>query len=412
MSKKTILSGILGVWSLVGVEAKALDLVEAYQRALSHDPTFQSAIAERQGGEASAAQARAALFPEASYSRNQQTERGAGSTITISQPLFSLDRYATYKQSEPRRAFAEATFAVRQQDLAQRLVKAVADLVRARETIVLNEARIANLEKQSERAERLYQLGQGTVTDLRDIKVKFQQAKANQITYLAQTRAAERQFVSLTGVAPGTAEFRLNDAPGLFPLPPLEQCLTLAMEANPQLEAARHSERISELEAQRVRGSMLPTVALAHVRSRQPNGEVNSSGVMISAPINAGNYYSSSSAAANAVRSKEERRALEEKTRVQIERLYGLVEAARTALAIKKSAIEAAEFSVDANNRSYLAGVRSNIDVLNSIQTLYEVKNDFVTSTLDYLSNLTELNFLVSPAFAQDMLRLHKTFFL
>lgn len=380
--------------SLAAPHVHALDLVEAYQRARDYDPQFQSAVAERQGNEATADQARSALFPEASYSRNQQNERGVGSTVQISQPIFSLDRYNTYKQAEPRRELAGATFRTREQELAQRIVKAVTELIRARETAVLNQARIENLEKQSTRANRMYQLGQGTVTDVRDIQVKYEQAKANQITYMVEIRAAERLIASLTGVTPGPDDFKLPQSYRPIPLQPFEYYRTRATEQNPTLQAARQSERIGELEAKRARGAMFPTVAVSHIRSRVSGEEVNTTGFSVAVPINAGNYYATSSAAAAAIRAREERRAAEERMMVELEKTYSLVEANQASLKIKLGAIEAAELSVDANNRGYEAGVRSNVDVINAIQTLFEVKNEYVEALMAQTESLVTLQLL------------------
>src|SRR5690606_18075516 len=124
---------------------------------------------------------------------------------------------------EPRANFATATFDTREQELAQRVLKAVTDLIRAREAAVLNEAKISNFERQSARAKRMFELGQGTVTDLRDIQVKYDQARANQINLQVAVHAAERVYRSLTGVTPEQKDFLLPQDHKSIPLPPLEE---------------------------------------------------------------------------------------------------------------------------------------------------------------------------------------------
>lgn len=378
--------------TFVSTNACALDLVEAYQRARTYDPQFQGAVAERDAGQFGASQAKSAYYPEASYSRSQlQTQSTPVQTITITQPVLSMDRYATLRQAEPRANFANATFQAREQELSQRVLKAVTELIRAREAAVLNEAKISNFERQSARAKRLFELGQGTITDLRDIQVKFEQAKANQINLLVARSAAERVFTSLTGVVPAKTDFNLPANHFPVPLPALDEFKTQLEQNNPQLTASRQTERISELEAQRVKGSMYPTVSMAHSRSSYSGTTINNTGFTVSLPLNAGNYYSSGSASANAVKAKEERRLAEEKARVELERLHGLVAAGQDAIKIKRSAIDSAELSVEANQKSYDAGVRSNIDVVNSIQVLFEVKNDYVQAITQQAENFMSL---------------------
>ncbi len=311
-------------------------------------------------------------------------------TITVTQPLLSLDRYATYRQATPRANFANATFQTREQALAQRVLKSVTDLIRAREAAVLNESKISNFERQSARAKRMFELGQGTITDLRDIQVKYDQARANQINLLVAQNAAERVFTSLTGARSTPKDFVLPSSHSDVPLPPLDEFKTQLEQSNPQLLASRQTERISQLEAERIKGSMYPTVSAAHSRSSGVT-DVSNTGFTVSLPLTAGNYYSSNAAAANAVRAKEDRRFAEETARVDLDRFYGLVSAGQDSIKIKRAAIDSAELSVEANQKSYDAGVRSNIDVVNSIQVLFEVKNDYVLAVTQQAENYMSL---------------------
>ena len=63
--------------------------------------------------------------------------------------------------------------------------------------------------------------------------------------------------------------------------------------------------------------------------------------------------------------------------------LFESVVLGREALDNKKVAVEAAKLSVDANERSLVAGVRTTIEVLNSIDTLYQTRNDYATTALN-----------------------------
>ncbi len=390
--KKLLTTCALAVSAVfVASNASAIDLVESYQRARAYDPQFQGSIAERDANQSGADQAKTAFYPEASFGiTQQQTQSTPVRTITITQPLLSMDRYATLKQAKPRANLAGATFQTREQELAQRVLKSVTDLIRAREAAILNESKISNFERQSARAKRMFELGQGTITDLRDIQVKYDQARANQINLMVAQSAAERVFTSLTGAQSTAKDFLLPASHTSVPLPPLTEFKTQLEQSNPTLIASRQTERISELEADRIKGSMYPTVSAAHSRSSGVT-DVSNTGFTVSLPLNAGNYYSGNAAVANAVRAKEDRRFAEEKARVELDRLYGLVAAGQDAIKIKRAAIDSAELSVEANQKSYDAGVRSNIDVVNSIQVLFEVKNDYVLAVTQQAENYMSL---------------------
>ena len=63
--------------------------------------------------------------------------------------------------------------------------------------------------------------------------------------------------------------------------------------------------------------------------------------------------------------------------------LYESVVLGRDALENKRVAVEAAKLSVEANEKSLTAGVRTTIEVLNSIDTLYQARNDYATTALN-----------------------------
>jgi protease secretion system outer membrane protein len=365
------------------------DLVEIWHLGRGHDATFRAAVAERQVNRAIADQSLAAYLPTASYSlANIPTESGTRQVLTVNQPVISLAGLATLRQRAPRHAYAEAIFDVREQDLATRTLTAVLDLIKANESTVSNESKIKALETQSTRADRLYRGGMGTITDAREIEVRFKQALANRFILAGDEIAAAARVRAISGVAFGSAGFRLSDQRGTIALDTGDAYFAHQRQFNPQILAARQTERINQLEAQRARASMLPIVGLSATLSRR-NG-INDSfvGVSVSAPLNAGSFFQSSAARATEARSLEERRQVEEKAEVELQRLLALVEGGTAALAINAQAITAAQLSVEANSKSYDGGVRTSVDVVNAIQTLYEFRNAYVVAAAGVAANL------------------------
>ncbi|MCC7006029.1 MAG: TolC family protein [Ottowia sp.] len=397
---------------LLSHSARALDLVHAYDMACSYDPQFQGAVAEHDSNQANASKARTAYFPEASYARSEiQTQTTPVQTITVTQPLISFERYATAKQAAPRAKFAQATLHVRKQELALRVLKAVTDLIRARESADFNQAKIRNLERQNARANRLYELGQGTLTDVRDIQVKYDQAQANQITLDAQIHIAQRMLSALIGADFQRSDFALPSTHSPVALDSLPQLSNELETANPSLIAAKQTEQISALEAQRIRGINFPSISAAYSRSSYSGITNVTTGLTIFVPFTVGNYYANTAAAASAVKAHQDRRLAQERLRVELERTYALVQSGQDALKIKRRAIDSASLSVEANNKSYDAGVRSNIDVVNSIQMLFEVKNDYVIAVTQQAENLLSLLLLKGEAPEQAISRVKEFLF-
>jgi protease secretion system outer membrane protein len=379
-------------------QACAVVLMADYQKAKNYDPTFQTAIAERQANQASATQARVAYLPQGTLSNQRlQTDVTTRQTITITQPIIDLQNFATLRMAEPRQGFAEATFLVKQQDLAMRLLKASNAIILANENLKLNASKMAALDQQALAAKRKLELGQGTVTDLRDIEVKAAQAKSQQLTFKTALDVAAKQYAAITGERPKVAEFALDSKDRSLKLLPVNDYVDQALQNNPNLMATRFSERVAELEVQRSTGALLPTFSATHSNSKAGGVSNSYSGVLLNMPLQVGSFYARLGVEANYLKAKETTRDVEEKTRVEVEKLREQIETGLEALQIQKEAISAAELSLEANKKSYEGGVRSAVDILNATQTVFQVKSDFVTSLTTQAESILSLLHQVSP---------------
>ena len=77
--------------------------------------------------------------------------------------------------------------------------------------------------------------------------------------------------------------------------------------------------------------------------------------------------------------------------KVEAQRLFELVQAGQESLKIKGQAVETAQKSVIANQKSYEAGVKSTTDVLIAIQTLYQTRNEYALSATQQATQLLNL---------------------
>ena len=378
-------------------QAHALDLLADYQRATAFDPTFQTAMAERAANLSSATQSYTAYAPVGSLNNQRiQTDSTNRTTLTISQPLLNYEALSTFRQAEPRKGYAEATFVTKQQELSMRLLKAANAVILANENLKLNNAKIKALDQQYMAAKRKLELGQGTITDQRDIEVKVAQAKSAQIGFKNQLDTAAKQYAAITGERANVGEFVLTEQHGKVALKQSEDYVDLALQNSPAILAAKFSERVAELDVEKATGSMLPTLSATYTDSKSASVSNRYTGVTINVPLGASAYFARQGVSANFLKAKETRRDTEEKARVEVERLRSQVDTAFESLAIQLDAIKAAELSVEANVKSYEGGVRSAVDVLNATQTVFQVKSDYVTAVTTQTENLLALMNLAS----------------
>ena len=270
--RKQLYIGLLS-FALLSYSASvfALDLKEAFSNARVYDAKFKGAEADLTINKYQAALSYTAFMPSASYgykdTLNTSSQGSKGNTISISQPIFSLDKFDQLKEGKPREDYAVALLMTNEQDLASRLYTAVSNLIIANEGLKSSETRIQNLKMQLVRAKRMLELGQGTITDQRDIEARYQQAIASQVTFTINKRTAEMQIFTLCRIKPEGKDFQLLEKHNQPQVDPFDKIIANVLENNPNLLAAKSTEEISKLEASRARNQFMPTVSLGYTRA-------------------------------------------------------------------------------------------------------------------------------------------------
>jgi protease secretion system outer membrane protein len=374
--------------------AHAIDLVGSFERAKNGDPKYQAAKAEKDANNANSIASRTAYLPGLVWGQSQpSTINYSQKTTVLSQPIFDAAKGASVLQGGAQSTYATANFANQSIDLAQRTVTAVQQIVIATEALKANESSISAYEFQYKGAQRKLELGQGTVTDLLDVQVRFEQAKANHLTLQANLKAANDQFFAITGEYPTKNDFILPHQHQTVKLEPINSILSKVDAENTAIIAAVATEKIAQLDIAKASAAVLPTVAYTWQRISAVNTPTsNNNGLTVTIPLNAGAYINTYASTAKARQSSDNRLATQVQTKTQAQNLYAQVEAGFESLKIRNQAVNTARQSVVANQKSYEAGVKSTTDVLISIQSLAQTRNDYAQSAtqiaLNYLSLL------------------------
>ena len=393
-----LLATLAGAVALVQA-AGAQNLPRDFETALTFDPAYQSAKADFEVGQRNVKQSRSVFYPEATFNTQRlATDTGNRTTVSVTQPLLDAQRWMTLVQAAPQQLLAEVNLQVKLQDLAVRLVKAGNAVVVANENIKLNASKMEALDQQALAAKRKQQLGQGTVTDLRDIEVKASQAKAQQISFKTQLQNALKQYEAITGVLPQANQFVLPTTHAAYGIKALADYTEQALRAGPNVLAARYNVEIAEFEVKKIKASFLPAVQAQYAYSEASGVTTTNTywGIGMSVPLKAGTFYGMDAAQATVVKTQESLRETESKVRLEADRLTALVSSGMEALRVQREAIAAAELSVEANRQSYQGGVRTAVDVINALQTVYQVKSEYVGLATAQSENILSLILLAA----------------
>lgn len=377
--------------------SNAQSLLMDFQKARDFDPTFAAARIENQSGKLDAKIASMAYFPEARTRISQlDNENRDRTTVSLTQPLLSYEKWLTLKEVDPKLALAGAKLEQSQYDLAQRLFKAVSALVDAKEKLSLNLKSLNALEAQASSARRAFELGMGTITDLRDTEVRLAQVKSQSFVLKAANAAAERQYTALVGHAPTTGAYTLKIKPEGLRLPPLDDFMQRAEQRSPALRSNAVSITLAEISKLKSRAAFLPSVNAFVQRSQiGSNPALSNSGIALrmDVPIQAGSFFKGAAADLDLSKAQENERNTRQQIRLDVERFYNQLEAIQSELLVRDEAIKASELSLDANEQSFKGGVRTKLDVLNALQAVFQARADYASAQLrlgeTFLSLLT-----------------------
>lgn len=373
---------------------------EAVTAARRADGQYGAAQAGAQSRRAQARTAASAYLPYANASYNQQdTSAGARSTrsVSLTQPILSYDRWLTMQQADPLQALAAVEALQADNELILRVFSAMAEVVRLREQLRTLQAQAEGFDEQLRRANRMRELGQGTVTEVSDFETRVAAARASRISLANSLQVAERTFTQLTGLRADTASMSVQPSTPWPDPPGLDALAAFARDGAVGAVQARLNVDLARIAARRVNARYLPEVSAQALHYQSSlYGSSNRTGVLLSlsTPLAAATYFEHQRAALQLTQAEESLRYAQDSATTEASRLWASRQALREEAAVRQQAVASARLSVEANVRSYQGGVKSNIDVISAYQALSDAEMALVTTRLQLAETELRLHLL------------------
>ncbi|MCX7178980.1 MAG: TolC family outer membrane protein [Proteobacteria bacterium] len=431
-------SGMLRRFTLVGAAAanmlvlsapaEALNLTQSYQLALQQDAGYQASRAEAAANREAIPMAFAQLLPNVStnLSRNRNDTSSEvpgflGATVNNSydymsssyalvlrQPLYRKYNFAQYQQAQSQVASAEASLDKSLQDLLVRLSGSYFEALMAQDQLALVLAQKEAYGGQLQAAKRLFSAGQGTRTDIDDAQARYDMVLAQELEARQNVGHTRRQLQTIVNQpVENLALLNPRRMQLVAPMPAdPEDWIARGEEINAELRAMRANIESSRQEVEKARAGHMPTVDLVAQRSR--NNSANDTtihqlyltsqvGLQVNIPLFAGGYVNASvrQALANLDKYQQQYEAKRREIGVQIRKEFQNVAEG----VFKVKALEQAERSSDqavfSNQKGYQAGTRTQIDILNAQQQRMNVRRDLAQARYLYLMARVRLQGLV-----------------
>lgn len=411
--------------------AHAMDLLQVYEAAQQNDATVLAARANATAERERIPQARAQLLPNlnANASRNsnrltsitpnflgvEQTTNtsypSSSQTVTLRQPLFRPMLAAQYRQAEALVDDANAALLQEEQSLAVRVTSAYFEAMLTQEQLALVLAQKTSYATQLDAARKSLTAGSGTRTDVDEAQARLDMNEAVEIEARQNVTYTRQQLEAMVN-QPIDKLANLN-VTQLALLPPqpnsLDEWTTRAELNSPQLQSLMARVEAARQEIKKVRSGHYPTLdAIAQWSDSESESVTNntsryinrSAGLQLNIPLFAGGFVNSQVRQSLAVLERAEQ-VLEAGRRdlgLRVHKEFrGMTENIPKIKALEQAA-RSADQVVLSSRKSFQAGSRTVLDILNAEQHRMVVLHDLAQARYMYLLAKIRLLALVGEA--------------
>ncbi len=399
-------------------EADAETLVDALGRAYLSNPTLQAERAKLRSIDEQVPQALAGARPTASLSssaQRQMTRDYSANTasrldtrsmqLDVTQPLYMGGRIdAAIGGAENRVLSERATLLSTEQTTLLSATTAFMDVIRDRLSLDLIVDYQKVLRNVLDIEKRRLMVGENTKTDVSQAESRLAQAISDRIQAETTLRSSSSDFQRLIGSEPG----KLEKPKVLFEVPlNIDEVIEAVRSDNPDVVAARFSERAARHDVDAIDGELLPTVqAVGNVtRAWDPSllsGKTDTASVrlVMTVPIDNGSVAARARGARQNVSQSMQR--IEETQRAAIDRAVkswnGLM-AVRAQIKAREAMVKSIGETLKSLRSEVNIGVRSVTDLLNAEQealsarlALVAVQHDETVHSFELLSAIGRLS--------------------
>jgi outer membrane protein len=407
--------------------AYAEDLTQIYRDALVSDPTLAAARSTWQATQENVPQARAGLLPsvllsvlanEQDYSQSLHTDPQttfhqqfptAGYTVSASQPLYRPQNSIGFDQARQQVTQADYVLASAQQDLIVRVAQSYFNVLLAQFTIELTASQKAAVSENLAQAKRNFEVGTATITDTNDAQAKYDQILAQEISVRNDLENALAALRAIIGRLP--KDLKRFDRK-FEPEPPmpnaLEPWMDKAVRENLQVRIAQANLDIANLEVDRQRAGHYPTVDLvASYNQNYAGGGASTAvasnfatdyrlgliGVQLNLPIYQGGSVDSKvrQAIANQDATRQNLEAARRSAQLLAQSSFAGVTNGVAQVKALDQALASAQVSYESNKLGLEVGVRTNLDVLNQQQQVFQTRFNLAQTYYNFVINSLKL---------------------
>jgi len=413
------------------MSAQAMDLLQVYQLALQQDATILAARAAAAAERERLPQAKSQMLPSVSASlsqtnnqlesttpnflgQEQTTNSGypsSNKTVSLRQPLYRKQIAAQYRQAQAQVDDAQAALALEEQNLVLRASSAYFEALLTHDQLALVLAQQVSYTTQLDAARKALAGGTGTRTDIDDAQARLDMNAALEIEARQNVIYTLQQLQSLIN-QPIDQLATLNVARLELVLPQpnsLADWVARAELSSPQMQSLKARVEVSRQELEKARAGHYPTLDAVAQWTRSDSENVtnassrytnNSVGLQLNIPLFSGGYVNASvrQAQAGLERAQQTLEAGRRDLGLQVHKEFRGVTENIPKIKALEQALRSADQLVLSSRKSFQAGSRTMLDILNAEQQRVMVLRDLAQARYLYLISKVRLLALVGGA--------------
>ena len=423
----------------LSLASHAQSLMDVYQKARAQDNQYGAARRALEAAIEKLPQARAGFLPNVSVVANKNHQIGEASfsaapyvardvrawnwTTQLTQPVIRWGNWAAYAQADAQVTQAKEQFSLAEQDLIVRTAQVYFDVQVAMQSVQVAEAQLQAVNEQLTLAQRTFEVGMGTITDVHEAKAKQALNLAQRVTALNDLTTKQAELEKLIGEYVALPPMQLTKSlPALDPTQ-LNDWLTAALRQNPQIRIQEAAVIVAEKEVSKSMAAHAPTLDIVANRTgNYSSGTISSpadlstrfnshqTGVQLTIPLFTGGATQSKvrESVAFEEKAKEELTGAKRNASSQVRQSFAGVMNGQAQVEALEAAVEASLNSVESNKIGFKVGTRINPDVLNAEQQLYAAMRDLSKARADAVMQSLKLKATTGSLDGDDLAALEK----
>ncbi len=389
--------------------AEALSLQQAFEKAKLYDATIRAAKADNSAQKEEINKTFSAFLPQARLSmyegrgntdaetpglfggtnKRNTTYDSRNYSFTVRQPLFNKAIFADYAKSKAEVAKSDANFEKEQLSLMSRVTAAYFEVLLAAENLQYSHAQRKAAEQQLMLAEKRVKAGAGTITEVSEAKATLESVTAQAFEWENSLEYAKRTLETICGQY--IDQFYMLDSTKLKLKTPepnsVDEWVALGMQKNPEIIALLQEVNVAQEEINKSNSGHLPTLELVAARTKTESDnnftigskfDTDTVGLQLNLPIFAGGYVMSAVRQAQARLLVAEEKLSDKQRNVanDVRKYFNEIINGIARVEAQTQAVNSNEVAVIGTQKGYLAGMRTNVEVLNAQDKLYSAIRD------------------------------------